>query len=364
MGLTKVKYDAFGVVFRSARRAELEDFTVDTATLPLSEVLIKSDVSLVSPGTELAYFTGETASAPEIYSQVSPFVGEHGEGLLEYPARTGYANAGTVVWAGSDAPQALVGRRVLAMTRHASMSSCDPRFVFPIPESMPSRDAVFARIAGVGMTALRAAEVAAGDRVVVLGLGLVGNLTAQLLQLAGAEVVAFDPDPGRRRIATLCGVREVVDPGRGDPVQFVRAWAGGGSARGADTVVEATGIPAMALQAIEMTAMYGTVVLLGSPRRHEVTEVTSALARVHWLALRVLGGLEWRFPLAADSVRARFTIERNYQQVLQWIAEHRLITEPLITETVSPSAGQVVYDGLAARPSDFLGMLFDWQAFG
>lgn len=358
------KYQVSGVVFTSALRAELEDFTLDTATVPESHVLIKSDVSLVSPGTELAYFTGETASAPEIYSRVSPFVGELGEGLLEYPARTGYANVGTVVWAGSGAPQSLVGRRVLAMTRHASISSCDPRFVFPIPEPLPSRDAVFARIAGVGMTALRAAEVAAGDRVAVLGLGLVGNLTAQLLQLAGAEVVAFDPDPGRRHVAALCGVREVIDPGSDDPVRFVRAWAGGGAAHGADTVVEATGIPAMALQAIEMTAMYGAVVLLGSPRRHDVAEVTSALARVHWLALRVLGGLEWRFPLAADSVRARFTIERNYQQVLQWIAEQRLITAPLITQVASPSVSQAVYDGLAARPSDFLGMLFDWQAYG
>lgn len=353
-----------GVVFTSPLHADLEHFELDPKSLAPREVLVESEISLVSPGTESSYFTGVMTHAPSIYTDVPPFAGAGAtEGHEMFPARTGYANVGVVRAVGAGVDPSMLGRRVFTMSRHASLAVCDLDFLaVELPEGLEPRQAVFARLAGVGITALRAAGASAGDRVAVIGLGLVGNLCAQLLQLAGCDVVGFDPDRTRRELAQRCGIGSVVDPVEHDPVEWVRAWTGRGVAGGAAITVEATGRASLAAQAIEMTAAYGSVVLLGSPRVAQSFDVTPALARLHWLAISMVGGLEWRYPIAAESPRARFTIEDNYRQILRWIADGRLVIDPLITHVLSPVDCQVAYAGIVDDPEHYVGVLFDWTS--
>ncbi|MDQ7907536.1 zinc-binding alcohol dehydrogenase [Phytohabitans sp. ZYX-F-186] len=338
---------------------------LDPGALGPTEILVRSDISLVSPGTETSYFTGVMSDAPAIYSQVPAFDGAGvSDGTAVFPARTGYANVGTVVAAGDGPAQSMLGRSVFTMSRHASIAVCDTAFfAVEVPAMLDPRVAVFARLAGVGITALRAAHAAAGDPVAVVGLGLVGNLAAQLFQLAGCEVVAFDPSAERRDVARQCGVATVVDPIVDNPVEFMRSRSGGDVADGAAITVEATGQPSLAVQAIEMTAQYGSVVLLGTPRVRYSADLTGALARVHWLAINVLGGLEWRYPIAKRTPRARFTIEDNYRQILAWLAAGRLQTHPLATHVLAPEQCQNAYQGIANDPQRHLGVLFDWSTF-
>lgn len=352
-----------GVVFTEPKHAELEQFELPEA-LEGTEVQVRTEASLISPGTELSYFTGVMDSAPRIYADVPPFEGAQAspEGTV-YPARTGYANIGRVERVGDSVDPALLGRRVFTMSRHASHVVADVDFlVVPAPDTIEPAHAAFARLAGVGATALRAAHASAGDRVAVIGLGLVGNLTAQLFALAGCEVIGFDVDAGRRELAEKCGIGAVEDPTERDPVAVVRRWGGGGAAAGADIVVEATGRAQQVIQAVEMTGRYGAAVLLGSPRVAATMEVTDAFARAHWLSLQILGGSEWGFPVRSATPRARFSLERNYAHILRWIADRSLHVAPLITHSMQPEECQTAYTGLLEEPRSHVGVVFDWNS--
>jgi threonine dehydrogenase-like Zn-dependent dehydrogenase len=85
------------------------------------------------------------------------------------------------------------------------------------------------------------------------------------------------------------------------------------------------------------------------------------LARIHLLAIRMIGALEWTFPTSENTERARVTIEGNYRQILRWIHDRRLIVDPLLTHVLSPEACQEAYFGLAHQKDEYIGVVFDWS---
>jgi threonine dehydrogenase-like Zn-dependent dehydrogenase len=217
-------------------------------------------------------------------------------------------------------------------------------------------------MAGVSITALRSSSVQPGDRVVVIGLGLVGNFAAQLFQLAGAHVLGLDVSAKRLEVARACGIREVLDSSQGDPVAAVREWCGAKDATGgAEVVVEAIGRSELVMQAVDMSRRHGETILLGSPRARVTADVTPMLTRIHLLAIRVIGALEWTYPIPATTERARFTIRRNYEQILGWIQDGRLVVDPLISHVLSPRDCQSAYDGLTQRRDEYTAVVFDWS---
>lgn len=155
----------------------------------------------MSPGTELAIFTGShigfTLPQP-------PFP------LM--PHRPGYALVGEVQALGSAVQGLRAGQRVLMEAGHGTFALADTRThaVVPVPDAVPSTQAPLARMAGIAFTALRLAPPALGDRVVVLGLGLVGLLAGQLYRLAGARpVVGVDRLASRLHLAEHLGLLPV-----------------------------------------------------------------------------------------------------------------------------------------------------------
>jgi 2-desacetyl-2-hydroxyethyl bacteriochlorophyllide A dehydrogenase len=343
-----------GVVFTGPERAELEPVEVDPADLRPGEALVRAEYSLISAGTEGSFYTGLMAEVPPVY-RPRPVL---------YPARTGYGHLGVVEAVGPEVEGLHQGQRVLSFSRHASAVRCNARrFALPVPADADGRRVVFTRMAGVAITALRASSAGAGDTVAVIGLGLVGNLAAQLFQLAGCRVIAFDLSPRRLELARACGVANVHNAAETDPVEVTRSWAGSPDDRGgARIVVEAIGLSQLVPQAVEMAGRHGEVVLLGSPRAPYPTDVTPMLGRIHLLAIKLIGALEWTFPIPEDSERARHTITGNYRRILDWILEERLIVDPLRTHVLPPERCQEAYYGLAHHKDDYLGVVFDWTA--
>jgi 2-desacetyl-2-hydroxyethyl bacteriochlorophyllide A dehydrogenase len=354
----KTKY----VSFIGPNQAVLAEEELSPEALKQGEALVKAEYSIISSGTEGAGFTDLVREMPNL------------QGLqLGYPRRTGYGHLGEVVAVGPDTPNVKPGDRIFTFSKHQSVALAnaavrdfernphyaDRGFALPVPRDIPGRRAIGIRMAGVAMTALRSSSVQAGDRVVVIGLGLVGNFAAQLFQLAGARVLGLDVSKGRLEIARACGIREVHDSSQGDPVAAVREWSGDGG--GAEIVVEAIGQSQLVMQAVEMTRRFGETILLGSPRARVTADVTPMLTRIHILAIRMIGALEWTYPVAEDSERARVTLERNYKDLLGWIRDERIKVDPLISHVMSPRDAQQAYDGLTNKKDEYTAVIFDWS---
>lgn len=342
------------IVFTGPERAELEPFEIDPASLKRGEAIVRGQYSIISAGTEGSFYTNLMAETPPVYRGGRQ---ERPESI--YPARTGYGHLGEVLAVGPETPNVQTGDRILTFSRHGSLVRANvARFALPVPTEADGRQAVFTRMAGVAMTALRASSVAAGEQVVVIGQGLVGNLAAQIFQLAGAEVLALDPAPHRVELARRCGIRRAEALAGDDALAAVRDWSAG---RGARVVVEAVGRSDLLAQGVEMAARHGEVISLGSPRASFTADMTPMLARLHLQAIRLIGALEWTFPIP-ETERAQHSILNNYRVLLRWIMEGRLVVDPLRTHVLPPRRCQEAYAGLTHHKDDYLGVVFDWNA--
>jgi len=324
-------------------RIELQELDLDPALEP-HEALVEAEYSIVSAGTEGAGFTGLVREMP---------FGDPGR----YPRATGYGHLGRVLQVGSAVEMCRAGDRVLSFSRHASLVKADAvRMALPVPEDAPGSHLVFARMAGVSISALRSSSVQPGDTVLVTGMGLVGNFAAQLFRLAGADVMAADLSDYRLGKARACGTERTVNPGVDDLQDAVLEWTAG---EGVHVAVEAIGISEVVAQAVMATRRHGEVILLGSPRAPATFDVTPMLLRIHLEAIRMIGALEWRWP-AHPAERVR-DVETNYRRLVEWIAAGRLLVEPLLDGVVSPAHCQAVYEGLTSRKDGYLGAVFDWS---
>lgn len=190
------------VVFPEPRRVELEEVIVDLRALGPHEVVMQACRSVISPGTELAHYRGESLVdlLPPPQRPYQPF-------------HPGYAMAGTVLAAGPDSGL-VVGTNVLAHTPHQSVVRFDPRqhVCLPLPAGIDPDIAPLARLGQIGGISLRLTAARPGDTVAVIGLGPVGNLVAQLAQDSGYRVVSVEPSPRRRELARCSGLKTVVPP--------------------------------------------------------------------------------------------------------------------------------------------------------
>jgi threonine dehydrogenase-like Zn-dependent dehydrogenase len=326
------------VVFRAPGVAELEPIDVDAGNLGPTEVVVRSEVTLISPGTELANLHNR--------------LGMHGDAPREYPVRNvGYANVGRVVAAGAELALA-EGQRVYTMGNHASALRLDTRdrLCAPVPDGLAPEQAVFVRLATVSMTTMRTTIARGGDGVAVVGLGLVGNLAAQVFQACGARVHAFDLSPSRRAIACRCGVRSARAP---EAMADVAARH--------RLVVEATGSAQALASAIGLAQSGGEIVMIGAPWGGDENAVPSSrLTRdLFFRFLTLRSGSEWEIPRQAHPLMAD-SIAANTRTGLEWLADGRLRVEPMITHRMAPAQIQAAYDGLRDRRDEFLGVVLEW----
>ncbi len=324
-------------------RIELQTFELDDALDP-HQALVRAEYSVVSGGTEGAGFTGLVRQMP---------FGDAGK----YPRETGYGHLGEVLAVGSAVTMCRPGDRVVSFSKHASVTKADAaRMALPVSPTAEGKHLVFSRMAGVSMSALRSSCAQAGDTVLVIGMGLVGNFAAQLFCLAGMEVMVADVSAFRLEKARACGLERGVNTAREDLMAAVMDWTSG---EGAHVVVEAIGMSNVVAQGVLMARIGGEVILLGSPRAPAKLDVTPMLLHIHLKAIRMIGALEWRWP-QHPTERAR-DIAGNYRLLADWITNERLVVPPVLTHLASPADCQDVYDGVTGRKDEYLGVVFDWS---
>ena len=351
------------VLVRGNRDVVLE--TVEISDRPGSgEILIETEKTFISAGTELANYTAldPTVSVPGSWNS--------------YPWPSGYANAGHIVAIG-DLIQGLVpGDRVFTFGRHAShhyANLLDPSaiaaqvhengrgttsdMVVKIPDDVSSEDAAAARMAGVAITALRVSTAQAGDWVVVFGLGMVGNLAAQYFTIQGCNVIGVDPMAARRQLAQKVGIEHVVG---GSPEEARATILELTAGQGADTGIDAVGDSRVVDQAGQVAAHAGEVIILGSPRERHDGSLTALIRPVHWNFVRFIGALEWQFP--RYPIRGhRHSTYSNIQSYLDLMARGKLKLGELISQRIRPEKIESAYENLLKDKEHYWGVILDWS---
>lgn len=252
-------------------------------------VRVRTVASVVSPGTERMLvalarrsLVGKAKDRPDLVARVWRKLKRDGlasalrtvKDRLGAPVPLGYAAAGVVTDAGDGVAGLVVGDRVACAgagwANHAEINVVPRNLVARVPEGVATADAAFATLGAIALNAVRAAEVRLGDRVAVVGAGLLGALVVRILRAAGARVLAVDPEPARRTRATADGAEAVAAP----EVASVAGKAFTGGA-GVDAVIVAAAsaddASPMALAA-DLVRRAGLVVALGDvplavPRR-------------------------------------------------------------------------------------------------
>lgn len=334
------------VVVTGPNQVELRAGELDPAAIDPHQVMIETECTVISAGTELANYTGKE---PRVFEKGS---------WCAYPWRSGYGSVGIVRAVGKAVTRARAGERVFTFANHASLVSYNQeQMIFPVPAGIDPTLAVAARMAGVSVTALLVSRLENDPWVVVFGLGMVGNLAAQMFHLRGYRVIGVDPLPARRELAKQCGLRHTIG-GRDDEVIDEIQRITGGAMGG--IVVESVGHSAVVLQAAEATATLGQLVLLGSPRAAVQANVTEFLSEVHLRGLVVRGALEWRWGTYPDP-SGRPSHFGKFQMIFDWMQRGLLKLEPLISHRLPPARIADAYNGLRDQPEIFTGVVLDWR---
>jgi 2-desacetyl-2-hydroxyethyl bacteriochlorophyllide A dehydrogenase len=303
------------------------------ATVPgAQEILIETLFTVISRGTERAIFTGE----PNLWQG--------------YPFIAGYSHVGRVAAAGwGNVPQP--GQLVATKGPHASLYLCSAETAVAVPEGVRAEHAALMRIGFIALQGVRKAAIVPGERVAVLGAGLVGQLAAQLAAIAGGVVTLVATSPERLAVARACGVADTLDS-RADPARLQSLDAG--------VVIDATGAPSGIHDASLAAATGARIVLLGSSRRD-----TSGVNPGTWQRkqLTLLGAHAATVPSNDASPKA-WTWRRECELFLQLLARRRLAVDPLITKKVSPADAPAVYEELARSGDKSVAILFDWTIPG
>src|SRR5947209_2480037 len=199
-----------------------------------NQILVATEVSAVSPGTELAVYTGthQCLQDPNLPD-------------WKFPFRPGYSAAGTVVAVGPGVSGWAPGDRVSYPGNHASAELLtlghERGRLWRLPNGLDADRAAWACIARYGMGASIRAGLTLGQSAAVLGLGIIGQFSLRCLVAAGAyPVVGIDGVRRRREAALAGGADQVIDPSAGDPRQQLAELLG---VRGAEVVADATGVP-------------------------------------------------------------------------------------------------------------------------
>ncbi|MBI5164816.1 MAG: bi-domain-containing oxidoreductase [Magnetospirillum sp.] len=269
-------------VIQSVRSGKLALKEVPEPRVATGSLLVATRASLISAGTERMVIdfakksiAGKAKERPDLVRKVMDKARRDGlistfkavMARLDEPLPLGYSAAGEVVAVGGGLEGLYrVGQRVAlagaGLANHAELSVVPKNLIAPVPDDVPFEEACFGTLGAIALAGVRNLGAQLGDVVVVLGVGLVGQMAAQLLALQGARVIAVDVDPGRLDLARRTGAELAWRLGDAGLVEATMALTGG---LGCDSILiaAATESSAPLELAAELTRDRARVVMVG-----------------------------------------------------------------------------------------------------
>lgn len=341
------------------------------------EVLIANSASLISAGTERAVIElakrsllGKARERPDQVRRVLQKLRQEGvidtlrqvRSRLQQPIALGYSAAGVVLEVGREVRRFRPGDRVASAGAHAEVVVVPETLVAAIPESVAMDDASYATVGAVGLNGLRLTHAGLGDRVAIIGLGLIGQIAVQLARAAGSRVLATDVDARRLALGAELGAETTT------PDEFGALVEQATEGYGADAVlITASGDDNRALQLAALVARKrARIVAVGAigmdvPRREFYPKELELVVSCSYGPGRYDPSYEdggGDYPYAY----VRWTEQRNLQAVLEQIAVGRLDVRRLTTHRFAIEQADKAYELIGTGSEPHLGVVLTYAS--
>lgn len=369
-------------LIQSFKTGELGLFDVPSPVCEKNGALVQTTVSLVSAGTEkmLVDFAKKSMLAkakdrPDLVKQVIDKMKKEGVRntlekvftKLDTPIPLGYSLAGRVIQVGNELSGINIGDRVACggagYANHAEINYVSKNLMVKIPDGVDDIDASFVTVGAIALQGVRQTGPLLGEKIAVMGLGLLGQLTVQLLKANGCKVIGSDIDPDKMTLAKKLGCDEVCHAG--ELISKANEFTGG---YGVDAVIIAasTSSNQPITDAAEISRMRGRVVLVGMvgmdvPRntyykKELEIKLSMAYGPGRYDPEYEEKGIDYPYDLV------RFTEQRNFEAFLGLVQEGKITPKELITHSYDFDNAMTAYDLLEGRIQEkYLGIVLEYK---
>jgi len=281
---------------------------------------------------------------------------------LDQPLALGYCNVGHVLEVGPGVTGFTAGDRVASNGKHAQIVAVPVNLCTKVPGEVGDDEAAFTVLGAIALQGIRLIQPTLGETIAVSGLGLIGLITVQLLRAHGCRVLGLDFDKNRLALAQSFGAEAIDLSARSDPLQAAQAFTRGNGLDGV-IITASTKSSEPVHQAAHMCRKRGRIVLVGVTGlelsradfyEKELTfQVSCSYGPGRYDANYEIKGLD--YPIGF----VRWTEQRNFEAILDMLAEGRLTIAPLISHRFAITSAESAY-GIVSGAEASLGILLTY----
>ena len=304
-----------------------------------TDCLVETKYSAISPGTELRCLTVEDGSPPFVPGYLG--VGE----IVEPGKLSGFQQGDKVVFGGAKGFHDFQSR----WGCHSKQVVVERSKLCLIPDGVSDLDAVVSKLAAIALHGVRLGGVAGTDRVLILGLGIIGQLTARIASQSSPHTLALGRNSERVNIATSAGIRAHEVVGR---IDDTLNQLFGGNLR-ADVIIDTTGNPDVLGESI---AIANDLLPWEAPVKAATRYILQGSFTDH---VRI--DYEKAFQKELNLLFPRDHTRQDLEEVLKTIASKNLTVSDLVATPVSPVDAASVYESLLRSNPEILTAVFDWS---
>jgi threonine dehydrogenase-like Zn-dependent dehydrogenase len=323
-------------------RIETELFEQELAA---DEILIRTEVTALSTGTDLGNYLGDSTYVP---------------GAPQYPRWVGYSNVGVVAQAGSAVKSVRPGDRVFAAKPHLSAYVATERdMLVPVPEGLAPEEASLVYLTNLGLAALHQAHYQAGENIVVTGLGVIGLCSIALARAMGSKVIGVANSEVRAQAARAVGADAALLSGSADLAERMKDCFRGAEA---DIVVSTSNAWDSYFESLGLARAGGRIAILGFPGRGQPMPDRNPLSpRPLYEKQLTLIGCGYSPAVECGPQDLRFNRRRNLEYILDLMAAKRMNVAPLITHRFPYGQMRDAYELACGHSREMIAAIFDWR---
>jgi 2-desacetyl-2-hydroxyethyl bacteriochlorophyllide A dehydrogenase len=331
--------------FTTPKNVEVREETLPP--LKPGQVLVRSLFSAISPGTELLIYRQQISSQQPLDANIASLSGN-----FQFPLKYGYSTIGEVAAVNPDVDSLWLGKKIFAFHPHESLFTAYPDELIQIPGSIALLDAVFLPQMETAVNFIMDGQPMLGEKVVVLGQGIVGLLTTALLsQFPLKKLLTLDLLPLRRQISRQLGAGVSLNPD--ESFAEIKSLLDDEYSSGADLIYEISGNAQALNQAVELTGFDGRILVgswYGSKPVNLLLDTGFHRSRIRLISSQV--------STIAPAFRGRWDKSRRFQSAWQMLEKIKPST--LISRHFPLTQAAEAYRILDEDPGEVIQLIFTY----